>query len=33
VAARRVTAPGALDEALAWSFGANGPTLVEVILR
>lgn len=33
VAGKQVIAPGALDDALAWSFGASVPTLVEVILR
>jgi benzoylformate decarboxylase len=33
VAARRAQAKAALEEALAWSFSANGPTLVEVVVK
>lgn len=31
--ARRVEAPGDLDEALRWSYAASGPTLVEVMVQ
>lgn len=33
IAATRVDQPGALDEALQWSFDAQGPTLVEVVVH
>lgn len=33
LAARRVEAPGDLDEALSWSYAASGPTLVEVMVQ